>query len=74
MITLPMTALPVVSPRGSLAAAPRDRSRTAGLRRGLLLLAIVLTVIAGPLGRPTADHAPSDEVFRPLTVSASVIP
>ena len=72
MTTLPMTALPVVSPRGSLAAAPRDRSRTAGLRRGLLLLAIVLTAIAGPLGRP-ADQAPSDEIFRPLTVSSSVV-
>ena len=46
-----------VTPRGSLPAAPGDRIRTAGLRRVLLLLAIALTVMAGPLGRPTADVA-----------------
>ena len=66
-----MSTLPV-SPRGSRTAAPRDRSRTAGLRRGLLLLAIVLTAIAGPLGRP-ASEAPSDEVFRPVAVTSFTV-
>ena len=64
-----MVLLPVI-PRGSRPAAPGGRSRTAGLRRVLLLLAIALTVLAGPLGRPTPDHAPSDEVFRPMTVTS----
>ena len=59
-----------VSPRGSRTAVPRDRSRTAGLRRVLLLLAIALTVMAGPLGRPALDSTPSDEVFRPVTVTS----
>jgi hypothetical protein len=36
----------------------------------LLLLAIALTVLAGPLGRPTQDQNPSDEVFRPGTVTS----
>jgi hypothetical protein len=63
-----MTTLTVISPRGSHPAAPRDRS--AGLRRGLVLLAIALTVMAGPLGRPTSEQAPSDEVFRPATISS----
>jgi hypothetical protein len=67
-----MTRLPV-SPQGSRTAALRARSRTAGLRRGLLLLAVVLTAIAGPLGRPMPDQVPSGEVFRPLTVSSSVV-
>ena len=68
-----MTVHPVVSPRGSRTAAPGDRSRTAGLRRGLLVLAIVATAVAGPLGRPASDQGPSDEVFRPLTVTSSVV-
>ena len=67
-----MISLPV-SPRGSRTAAPRDRSRTAGLRRVLLLLAIALTVMAGPLGRPTAEHASSDEIFRPVTVTSFTV-
>ena len=74
MTALPPTALSVVSPRDSATpAAPRGRGRTAGLRRGLLLLAVVLTAIAGPLGRPSPDHVPSGEVFRPLTVTSSVV-
>lgn len=63
-----MTTPTVVSPRGSHPAAPRDRS--AGLRRGLVLLAIALTAMAGPLGRPTSEQAPSDEVFRPAAISS----
>ena len=63
-----MTTLPVVSRRGSHAAAPRDRA--AGRRRGLVLLAIALTVLAGPLGRAAADQAPSGETFRPVTVTS----
>ena len=66
-----MTPLRVVSPRGSRTAAPRDR--TAGLRRGVVLLAIVLTAIAGPLGRPASEHVPSDEIFRPVTVTWFVV-
>jgi hypothetical protein len=38
----------------------------------LLLLAIALTVLAGPLGRPTAE-APSEETFRPVTVTAFTV-
>ena len=64
MILLPVT------PRGSRPAAPGGRSRTAGLRRVLLLLAIALTVLAGPLGRAPQDLDPSDEVFRPVTVTS----
>ena len=64
-----MMSLPV-SPRGSRTAAPRARSRTAGLRRVLLLLAIALTVMAGPLGRISPDQAPSDEIFRPVSVAS----
>ena len=67
-----MTLLPVF-PRGSRTAAPRGRSRTAGLRRVLLLLAIALTVMAGPLGRPTSEQGPSDETFRPLTVTSFTV-
>ena len=67
-----MISLPV-GPRGSRTAAPGDGSRTAGLRRGILLLAVALTVMAGPLGRPTSDHAPSDEVFRPVAVASTVV-
>ena len=63
-----MTTPTVVSPRGSHPAAPRDRS--AGLRRGLVLLAIALTVLAGPLGRAGSEQAPSDEIFRPATISS----
>jgi hypothetical protein len=37
------------------------------------VLAIVATAVAGPLGRPTSDQGPSDEVFRPLTVTSSVV-
>ena len=62
-----------VTPRGSRTAVPRNRSRTAGLRRVLLLLAIALTVMAGPLGRPTHDQAPSDEIFRPVTVTSFTV-
>jgi hypothetical protein len=68
-----MSTSTVVSPRGSFAAAPRVGSRTAGLRRVLLLLAIVLTAVAGPLGRP-ASEAPSDETFRPLTITSLAVP
>ena len=64
-----MILLPVI-PRGSLPAAPGGRSRTAGLRRVLLLLAIALTVLAGPLGRPTQDQNPSDQVFQLVTVTS----
>jgi len=63
-----MTPRPVGSLRGSHSAARRDRS--AGLRRGLVLLAIALTAMAGPLGRPASEQAPSDEVFRPATITA----
>ena len=63
-----MTSPTVVSPRGSHPAAPGDRS--AGLRRGLVLLAIALTAMAGPLGRPTSEQAPSDSVFRPAAISS----
>jgi hypothetical protein len=63
-----MTTPTTVFPRVSRPAAPRDRS--AGLRRGLVLLAIALTVMAGPLGRFTSEQAPSDEVFRPATISS----
>lgn len=65
-----MTTRPVVLPPGSHAAAPRDRS--AGLRRGLVLLAIALTAMAGPLGRVPAEQAPGDEVFRPGTITSVV--
>jgi hypothetical protein len=64
-----MTTVPVASPRDSHPAAPRDRS--AGVRRGLLLLAIVLTVLAGPLGRATDGQVTSDENVRPVTVTSS---
>ena len=57
-------------PRGSRTAAPRDR--TAGLRRGIVLLAITLTVLAGPLGR-TLDQGSSDEVFGPVTVTSFTV-
>ena len=63
-----MTTAPVVSPRGSHRAPPRDRS--AGLRRGLVLLAITLTVMAGPLGRASSDQVPSDPTCRPVTLSS----
>ena len=66
-----MTPLRVVSLRGSRTAAPRDR--TTGLRRGVVLLAIVLTAIAGPLGRPASEHAPSEEIFRPVPVTSFVV-
>ena len=62
-----MTTRPVF-PRGSHPAAPRDRS--AGLRRGVVLLAITLTAMAGPLGRPASEQAPPDEVFRPAAISS----
>ena len=62
-----------VFPRGSRTAAPRDRSRTDGLRRVLLLLAIALTVVAGPLGRPAAEQPPSEDTFRPVTVTSSTV-
>jgi hypothetical protein len=62
-----MTTLPVVPPRGSHPAAPRDRS--AGLRRGLVLLAIALTAMAGPLGRPS-ELVPSGGVFGPGTITS----
>ena len=61
-----------VSSRGSRTAAPRGRSRTTGLRRALLLLAIALTVLAGPLGRPTSDQTPS-ETFRPVTITSFAV-
>jgi hypothetical protein len=60
-------------PRDSHTTVPRDRSTTAGLRRALLLLAIVLTVMAGPLGRSTSDQAPSDENFQPVTVTSFTV-
>ena len=63
-----MTTLLVVSPGGSHPAAPRDRS--AGLRRGLVLLAVALTVMAGPLGRTTSDRAPADEIFRTVPITS----
>jgi hypothetical protein len=63
-----MTTLTVVSPRGSHPAAPRDRS--AGLRRGLVLLAVALTVLAGPLGRAASEQGTSDEVFRPAPITS----
>ena len=63
-----MTTPTVVSPRGSHPAVPRERS--AGLRRGIVLLAVVLTAMAGPLGRPTSEQAPSDSVFRPAAISS----
>ncbi len=67
-----MTAFPgPVPPRGSRTAAPRGRDTTAGLRRGLVLLALVLTAVAGPLGRPSVEQAPPDEVYRPVAISSS---
>ena len=65
-----MTLRPVAFPRGSHPAAPRDRS--AGLQRVVLLLAVALTVLAGPLSRTTSEHAPSGEIFRPATVTSSL--
>ena len=62
-----------VSPRGSRTAAPMGRSRTDGLRRVLLLLAIALTVIAGPLGRPTFDQPASGETFRQVTITSFTV-
>ena len=62
-----------VSPRGSRTAAPRDRSRTDGLRRVLLLLAVALTVMAGPLGGLTSEQAPSGETFRPVTATSFTV-
>jgi hypothetical protein len=35
-----------------------------------VLLAIALTAMAGPLGRPTSEQAPSDSVFRPAAISS----
>ena len=67
-----MIPLPVPS-RGSRTAAPGGRSRTDGLRRVLLLLAIALTVVAGPLGRLTAEQAPPAEIFRPVTVTSFTV-
>ena len=67
MITLP------VLPRGSRPAAPGGRSRTDGLRRVLLLLAIALTVMAGPLGRLADEQAPSEETFRPVAVTSFTV-
>ena len=72
MTLRPTNALPIVSPRGSRTAVPGDRSRTASLRRELLLLALVATALAGPLGRPASDEGASDEIFRPLTVTSAV--
>jgi hypothetical protein len=68
-----MIALPV-SPEGSRTAAlGGDRRRSDGLRRVLLLLAIALTVMAGPLGRPAAEQPPSEDTFRPVTVTSSTV-
>ena len=67
-----MIAFPV-SLRGSRTAAPRDRSRTDGLRRVLLLLAIALTVVAGPLGRPAAEQPSSEDTFRPVAVTSFAV-
>jgi hypothetical protein len=39
----------------------------------LLLLAIALTVVAGPLGRPGAEQPPSEDTFRPVTVTSSTV-
>lgn len=66
-----MTATRIVPPRGSRTAAPRDR--TAGLRRGVVVLAIALTAMAGPLGRST-EQAPADDTFRLGTVTSSALP
>jgi hypothetical protein len=60
-----MIVRPVEVPRGSHPAAPGDRS--AGLRRGILLLAVVLTVMTGPLSRTTSEQAPSGEILQPGT-------
>ena len=67
-----MILLPVI-PRGGRPAAPGDRSRTEGLRRLLLLLAIALTVLAGPLGRTAAEQAPSEDTFRPVTLTSFTV-
>ena len=68
-----MIAFPV-SPEGSRTAALRgERRSTDGLRRVLLLLAIALTVMAGPLGRPAAAQPPSEDTFRPVTVTSSTV-
>jgi hypothetical protein len=39
----------------------------------LLLLAIALTVMAGPLGRPTPDQTTSEETVRPVTVTSFTV-
>ncbi len=62
-----------VFPRGSRTAAPRDRSRTDGLRRVRPLQAIALPEMAGPLGRPAAEQPPSVETFRPVTVTSFTV-
>ncbi|HEX2772771.1 MAG TPA: hypothetical protein VHN18_10115 [Micromonosporaceae bacterium] len=36
------------------------------------MLAIALTAMAGPLGRPT-DQTPTDETFRPETVTSAAV-
>jgi hypothetical protein len=64
-----MITLPVSPERSRTAALGGERRGTDALRRVLLLLAIALTVMAGPLGRPTADQ-PSEETFRPVTVTS----
>jgi hypothetical protein len=56
-----------------IALAVSPRGRTDGLRRALLLLAIALTVMAGPLGRPTPEQVPSGETFRPVTVTSFTV-
>ena len=72
LLTVALRGSDTVTLRGSDTAAPKGRSRTAGLRRGVLLLAVVLTAVAGPLGRP-ASGAPSDEVLRPAATTSSTV-
>ena len=43
----------------------------AGLRRGVVVLALVLTAVAGPLGRPSGEQTPRDEVPRPVAISSN---
>lgn len=69
MTVQPMTVGTItVLRRASRPIDPGGRCTVAGLRRGLLLFAVVLTAIAGPLGRPASDLGPSEDVFRPVLV------
>lgn len=65
-----MTTTPLVGRSTTRWPAVPGGRGAAGLRRVLLLLAIALTVMAGPLGRPIPDQAPADEIFRPVAVSS----